>query len=83
VARLAGGVGRLVARAQELATTGDLALAGHLIDWAVAVAPDDGTAHAARALIYEARSRDAAALMTRGIFAAAARESAERRRAES
>jgi glyoxylase-like metal-dependent hydrolase (beta-lactamase superfamily II) len=83
VARLAGGVGRLVARAQELATTGDLALAGHLIDWAVAVAPDDGAVHAARALIYEARSRDAAALMTRGIFAAAARESAERRRAES
>jgi glyoxylase-like metal-dependent hydrolase (beta-lactamase superfamily II) len=83
VARLAGGVGRLVARAQELATTGDLALAGHLIDWAVAVAPDDGAAHAARALIYEARSRDAAALMTRGIFAAAARESAEWRRAES
>jgi len=32
---------------------------------------------------YEARSRAAAALMTRGIFAAAARESAERSRAES
>ncbi len=78
VAHLAGGVERLVARAQGLATAGDLELAAHLIDWAVAAKPDDRVAHAARALIYEARSRDAAALMTRGIFAAAARESAER-----
>jgi len=80
VAHLAGGVERLIARARELAASGDLVLASHLIDWAVAGAPDDHTAHAARALIYEARSRDAAALMTRGIFAAAARESAERAR---
>jgi alkyl sulfatase BDS1-like metallo-beta-lactamase superfamily hydrolase len=80
VAGLAGGVEQLVARAQELAAAGDLALAAHLIDWAIAAAPDDGAAHAARSLIYEARAREAAALMTRGIFAAAARESAERAR---
>ena len=80
VASLAGGVDRLAARAQDLAQSGDLALAAHLIDWAVAVDPDDRAAHAARAQIYEARSRAAAALMTRGIFAAAARESAERAR---
>jgi alkyl sulfatase BDS1-like metallo-beta-lactamase superfamily hydrolase len=78
VARLAGGVDRLVARARELAATGELALAGHLIDWAVAAAPEDGAAHAARAAIYEARARESAALMTRGIFAAAARDSAGR-----
>jgi alkyl sulfatase BDS1-like metallo-beta-lactamase superfamily hydrolase len=78
VARLAGGVDRLVGRARELAGAGDLVLASHLIDWAVAVAPDDQAAHAARAAIYEARAREAAALMTRGIFTAAARESAER-----
>jgi alkyl sulfatase BDS1-like metallo-beta-lactamase superfamily hydrolase len=80
VASLAGGVDRLAARAQELAQSGDLALAAHLIDWAVAVDPDDRATHAARAQIYEARSRAAAALMTRGIFAAVARESAERAR---
>jgi alkyl sulfatase BDS1-like metallo-beta-lactamase superfamily hydrolase len=78
VARLAGGVERLVARAQDLAAAGDLALASHLIDWAVGAEPDSRAAHAVRARIYEARSRDAAALMTRGIFAATARESAER-----
>jgi alkyl sulfatase BDS1-like metallo-beta-lactamase superfamily hydrolase len=78
VARLAGGTACLVARALELAAAGDLALAAHLIDWAVAAEPDDRAAHAARARIYEARSGSAAALMTRGIFAAAARESAER-----
>ena len=78
VARLAGGVDRLVARARELAGAGDVVLAAHLIDWAVAAAPHDRAAHAARAAIYEARARDAAALMTRGIFTAAARESAAR-----
>jgi alkyl sulfatase BDS1-like metallo-beta-lactamase superfamily hydrolase len=78
VTRLAGGVDRLTARAQELAASGDLALAAHLIDWAIAAEPDHRGAHAARAAIYEARARDAAALMTRGIFGAAARESAER-----
>jgi alkyl sulfatase BDS1-like metallo-beta-lactamase superfamily hydrolase len=78
VARLAGGIERLVARARELAAAGDLALAGHLIDWAVAVEPDSRPAHEARADIYETRARDSRALMTRGIFGAAARESAAR-----
>jgi len=81
VARLAGGVEGLVARARELAGAGDLVLASHLIDWAVAVAPDDQAAHAVRAAVYEARASEAAALMTRGIFTAAARESGERARA--
>ena len=78
VAALAGGVGALVARATALAASGDLALASHLADWAVAAAPDDRAAHAARAAIYEARAKASAALMTRGIFAAVARESAEK-----
>jgi alkyl sulfatase BDS1-like metallo-beta-lactamase superfamily hydrolase len=65
-----------VARARELAAAGDLALAGHLIDWAVAVEPDSRPAHEARADIYATRARDSRALMTRGIFGAAARESA-------
>ena len=78
VARLAGGAEALAARARELAQAGDLALASHLVDWAAAAAPDSRAVHAARAAVYEARARDAAALMTRGIFGAAARESAER-----
>jgi len=80
IAALAGGVGALVARAKALAGGGDLALASHLIDWAVAVAPDDRAAHASRAAIYDARAQASAALMTRGIFAAVARESAEKAR---
>jgi hypothetical protein len=55
---------------------------GHLIDWAVAAEPVSRDAHAARAAIYEIRGQDAAALMTRGIFLAAARESAARAAAE-
>jgi alkyl sulfatase BDS1-like metallo-beta-lactamase superfamily hydrolase len=78
VARLAGGPEALAARARELARAGDLPLASHLVDWAAAAAPDSRAVHAARAAIYEARARDATALMTRGIFGAAARESAER-----
>jgi len=78
VAALAGGVGALVARAKALATAGDLALASHLADWAIAAAPDDRGAHAARAEIYDARAKASAALMTRGIFAAAAREAADK-----
>ncbi len=75
VAALAGGVAALVARARALAAAGDLVLACHLIDWATAAAPDDKDAHAARAAVYEQRAAASNALMTRGIFAAAARDS--------
>jgi len=75
VAALAGGVDTLVARARALAEAGDLALASHLIDWAIAADPQHRAAHAARADIYENRAAAAPALMTRGIFAAAARDS--------
>jgi hypothetical protein len=49
-----------------------------VIDWAVAAEPDNRAAHAARAAIYEARAKASPALMTRGIFAAVARESSEK-----
>jgi len=78
IAALAGGVEALVARATAVAAGGDLALASHLIDWAVAAAPGDRGAHAVRAEIYTARANASAALMTRGIFAAAARDAAEK-----
>jgi alkyl sulfatase BDS1-like metallo-beta-lactamase superfamily hydrolase len=76
IATLAGGVAGLVVRAEALAAEGRLALASHLIDWAIAAAPESQEAHAARARIYDRRAREARALMTRGIFSAAARESA-------
>jgi alkyl sulfatase BDS1-like metallo-beta-lactamase superfamily hydrolase len=76
VAALAGGVAGLVARARAVAAEGRLDVASHLIDWAAAVTPADRKVHAARAQIYERRAAAAHALMTRGIFSAAARESA-------
>jgi alkyl sulfatase BDS1-like metallo-beta-lactamase superfamily hydrolase len=76
IATLAGGIDALVTRARTVAAQGDLALAAHLIDWAVAAAPGHGAAHGVRAEIYEARARASAALMTRGIFSAVARDSA-------
>jgi alkyl sulfatase BDS1-like metallo-beta-lactamase superfamily hydrolase len=76
VAALAGGMANLVARARAVAAEGRLDVASHLIDWAAVVAPADREVHAARAQIYERRAAAARALMTRGIFSAAARESA-------
>ena len=78
VAALAGGVDALVERARTLAAAGRLELASHLIDWAAAAAPATAAVHAARAAIYQARADGAAALMTRGIFSAEARDSARR-----
>ena len=78
---LAGGIDGLIARARALAAEGRLALAAHLIDWAVAAEPGHREAHAARAQIYEQRAEETRALMTRGIFSATARESAAKSRA--
>ena len=78
VMTLAGGIDGLIARARALAAGGRLALAAHLIDWAVAAEPAHRQAHAARAQIYERRAEEARALMTRGIFSATARDSADR-----
>jgi glyoxylase-like metal-dependent hydrolase (beta-lactamase superfamily II) len=75
LAGLAGGVDALVARARALAAAGDMRLASHLVDLAVAAAPEDGDAHAARADVYERRAAASPATMTKGIFGAAARES--------
>jgi alkyl sulfatase BDS1-like metallo-beta-lactamase superfamily hydrolase len=80
VATLAGGIDGLIARARALAEDGRLALASHLIDWATAAEPQHVEAHAVRAEIYQRRADEARALMTRGIFSATARESAERAR---
>ena len=75
VARLAGGVGALVDRAQTEAQAGNLRLACHLIDFAGWAEPNDPGVHSARAEIYLKRRGAETSLMSKGVFAAAARES--------
>ena len=59
----------------ELADDGDFRLACHLIEFAAEAAPEDREVHAARAAIYRARRAAESSLMSKGIFAAAERES--------
>jgi alkyl sulfatase BDS1-like metallo-beta-lactamase superfamily hydrolase len=72
IAALAGGVERVVARALERLASGELALASHLSDWAVAAAPENKEAQAARAKVYEAQMGEAKSTMSRGIYRGAA-----------
>jgi glyoxylase-like metal-dependent hydrolase (beta-lactamase superfamily II) len=75
LATLAGGADVLLRRAEEAVAEGDLRLACHLADLAGWAAPDDPTIHGGRAAIYLARRKAEPSLMSKGIFAAAARES--------
>ena len=75
--RLGGGAEVFARRAQELVDEGDLKLACHLIELAVASDPESVTLHGARAEIYEARRAAEQSLMSIGIFSAAAAESRE------
>ena len=75
VVELAGGVDAMVARAQEVAGSGDLRLACQLIELAVQTEPDSAHAHGARAEIYQARRDAEFSLMAKGIFAGAVNES--------
>lgn len=75
VAALAGGVDNLVRRVSELAATGDLRLAAQVAEWAVQAAPQDASAHGARAEVYAARRADEPSLMAKGIFRAAEEDS--------
>ncbi len=77
IAELAGGVDKLVARALEKLAAGDAALAAHLVDWAVAAAPENRSAHEARMKIYEARAEAASSTMAHGVFRAAVLASAK------
>jgi alkyl sulfatase BDS1-like metallo-beta-lactamase superfamily hydrolase len=75
LAALSGGAEVLLRRAQQLAGDGDLRLACHLADLAGWAAPDDPAVHAGRAEVYLSRRKAEPSLMSKGIFAAAARES--------
>jgi alkyl sulfatase BDS1-like metallo-beta-lactamase superfamily hydrolase len=75
---LAGGVERLVLRARERFEQGELALAANLVDWAALDSPNDKGLHELRARIYAARTVTELSTMSRGVFRAAALESAAR-----
>ena len=77
VAELAGGVERIVARAEAKMAAGDLAMAAYLIDLAAAAADDQRT-HRTRAAIYAARAAESRSTMAHGLFRAAAVESARK-----
>ncbi len=75
IADLAGGADVLLRRAEQAASDNDMRLACHFADLAGWAAPDDPTIHAGRAAIYLQRRKVEPSLMSKGIFAAAARES--------
>jgi alkyl sulfatase BDS1-like metallo-beta-lactamase superfamily hydrolase len=75
VAELAGGSTALADVARRYADAGELRLAAHFAELAVQADADDTTAHAARAEVYDARSKAEDSLMARGIFTWAAGES--------
>ena len=76
IAALAGGVAPLIARANERLAAGEIVLACHLADWAVAAAPDDKSAHEARMRVYAARADREQSTMAHGVFRSAVVESA-------
>ena len=77
VVALVGTVDLLVNRALELADEGEVRLACHLIEMAVAAEPESEGAQQARADIYWLRRAAERSLMSKGIYTAAARESEE------
>lgn len=76
IARLAGGAPALAYRARELAEAGEHRLACHLVELAVQASPEARAVHAARAFVYSRRREAELSLMSKGIFGAAAAESA-------
>ena len=75
VARLAGGVEALVARATELSGDGDHRVACQVIEWAAAAEPESPAVHEARSVIYAARRATESSLMSKGIFRSAQADS--------
>ena len=75
VAELAGGSTALADVARRYADAGELRLAAHFAELAVQADQSDTAAHAARAEVFDARSKAEDSLMARGIFTWAAAES--------
>ena len=70
-ARLAGGVGAVVARGRDLLAAGDLTMACHLAEWATWAGPDNPAAQEFKRDAYRARLAEAGQTMTQGIFRSA------------
>lgn len=77
VAALAGGATALANKAQSIAET-DIRVACHLVEMAVQADPENSSAHAIRAEIYQKRRGQETSLMAKGIFGSAANESADK-----
>ena len=75
VLALAGGVEPVLDRARALADEGDFRLACELVELASRARPDDVDTHEVRADLYQRRRDSELSLMSKGIFAAAARSS--------
>jgi alkyl sulfatase BDS1-like metallo-beta-lactamase superfamily hydrolase len=74
----AAGAEKLLARARELQSAGDLALACHIVDWVTKAEPENRSAWGLCKELYEARAAQEVNMMARHTFKGAARE-AERR----
>jgi len=77
VVSLAGGIGKVLGRAQALLEAGDARLAAHFADWAADAEPGESEVHALRAAVYRKLLETSTSTMSRGIYGAVARESAE------
>ena len=76
VVALAGGLDKLLGRAQSLLAAGDARLAAHLVDWAVdAESRSKERATRLRAAVYRTLMESSTSTMSKGIYGAAARES--------
>ncbi len=75
MAELAGGALKLARRAEELAETGKLRVAGHLVEAARDAEPDNPQIHEIRAKVYTLLRKDATSLMAKGVYRTAAIES--------
>ena len=78
VAALSGGALRLAERGRQIAESGDLRLACHLVEMAALADPEDVEVQRARSEVYQRRRSEELSLMSKGVFGAAARESAEK-----
>ncbi|MFI5315106.1 MAG: alkyl sulfatase dimerization domain-containing protein [Myxococcota bacterium] len=78
IVELAGGVARVLERAAAQLASGDLRMASHWVDWAAEAAPDSLEVHALRSAVYARRVELESSTMSKGIFRAAASDSAGR-----
>jgi alkyl sulfatase BDS1-like metallo-beta-lactamase superfamily hydrolase len=82
VVSLSGGLEHVLERAKSLLDSGNPRLAAHFVDWAVDAEPASREANAIRAAVYARLLESSTSTMSKGIYGAAARESAERQKKE-